>query len=361
MEDPVSSLLSLFSLSREAIIGVRKGVIVFMNPSAVKNMGGDYTGRPALAILPEHILNTAAEEFVSSASISGKSVSVSSSSLNGVRIYMLGFKPEEPFYSVGMSVISPFRTLLSNIKLSTDRLNAFAEANGDARLIQCSSVLSHSYHQIRRLLINIMAASALNQWDIPWLPVATEVRELCEGITEATAFFAKKQGISVDFECELPCCNAVVDRELIEQMLLNLLSNSLLHVDKGGRVRVSLKRSGLNLILSVDDNGSGMPPEVLSTVFCRWCEDMTLTESSSGAGFGLCAARNIAEKHGGALVIESKEGQGTAVRVMLPVDNEQHDIFRSSETPYNLDNMDPVLIQLSTWLPAAEYVQKLND
>jgi len=111
----------------------------------------------------------------------------------------------------------------------------------------------------------------------------------------------------------------------------------------------------------VDDNGSGIPPEVLSSVFCRWRENRTLSDTAAGAGFGLCVARNIAEKHGGALVIESKEGQGTAVRVMLPVDNEPRGILRSSETPYSLESMDPVLIQLSTWLPATEYVQKLND
>ncbi|NCC69721.1 MAG: hypothetical protein EOM14_16310 [Clostridia bacterium] len=92
MEDPVSGLLSLFSLSREAVIGVRKGIVVFMNPSAVKNMGGDSTGRPALAILPEHIMNTTSDEFVSSASISGKQAVVSSSRLNGVRIFMMDFE-----------------------------------------------------------------------------------------------------------------------------------------------------------------------------------------------------------------------------------------------------------------------------
>jgi signal transduction histidine kinase len=257
------------------------------------------------------------------------------------------------------TVAAPIRTLLSNIKLASERLSVLTEEYGDEKIRRFNSVLEHSYHQLRRLLINISIVGTGDKGEIPWLAVPTEIRELCAGITGATAFFAKKSGISVIFESKLESCYAVVDRDLIEQMLLNLLSNS--HLESGGRVTVTLTQSGNRLIISVNDNGAGIPPEMLPTVFCRWKASKTLTETASGAGLGLGAACRIAEKHGGAIILESKKGQGTSVRVMLPTDNEPSAIFRSSRTPYNLDNMDPLLIHLSTWLPTSEYLQMLND
>lgn len=361
MEESTFDLAALFSISREAVIGVRKGLIAFMNPAAVEKTGKDSTGKPALAILPEDILNNTSGIFVSSAVVSGRRAAVSASMLNDMRVYMLCFEPETPQNCLDASITVPARTLLSNIKLATERLAAFTEDYGDDKLSQCTAVLQHSYHQLRRLMLNISTAGALSTGDVPFLPVATEIRELCAGITGAASYFAEKHGISINFECALETCDAVVDRELIEQMLLNLLSNSLLHTDPGGTVRVSLQKSGERLIISVDDNGSGIPPEILSTVFCRWKQSKSMVEAATGAGLGLGVARGIAERHGGALLIESKEGKGTSVRVMLPTNNEKSVIFRSSETAYSLDNMNPVLIQLSTWLPASEYGQMLND
>lgn len=360
MEAFISGLASLFSISREAVIGVRKGVVVFMNPAAIVRAGGDGTGKPAISILPEHILGATGDIFVSSGMVFGQWAAISASTMSGVRVYMLCFKTNDP-PEICASVAAPVRILLSNIKLASERLAALTEECGDEKILRCNAILEHSYRQLQRLLLNISIVGAVEKGDLPWLPVATEMRELCSGVTEATAFFAKKRGISVLFECAFESCYAVVDTELIEQMLLNLLSNSLLHLKEGGQVKVSLAQSGDRLIISVDDNGSGIPSDILSTIFCRWKENQTLTDISSGAGIGLGVARRIAEKHGGALILESKKGQGTSVRIMLPTDNEPSAIFRSSRTPYCLDNMDPLLIQLSTWLPTAEYVQRLDD
>ncbi len=361
MDDPVPGLAALFSLSRDAVIGVRKAIIVFMNPAAIEKAGSDSTGKPALLILPEHILNVTAETFVSSGVIFDQNAAVSVSVLNDIRVYMLHFEPEPLSNDADAYLIAPMRTLITNIKLAVERLSAFTEEYGDEKLMTCTSVLEHSHNQLRRLLLNLSVVNAVNKGEIPWLPVTIELKAFCAGLVEAAAFFGEKRGISVTFECGLKSCFAVVDRELFEQMFLNLLSNSLISLEKGGRVKVTLSKSGNRLILMIQDNGPGIPPEILSTVFCRWRENKTLVETASGAGIGLSVARCIAERHCGSIVIESRQGQGTKVIVMLPEDNESYTVFRSMETPYSLDSLDPVMVQLSTWLHASEYGPALND
>ena len=79
-----------------------------------------------------------------------------------------------------------------------------------------------------------------------------------------------------------------------------------------------LEVKGKQVLLSVKDTGPGIPPEYLETVFDRWAQSRRLDDLSRGIGLGLPICRRVAEGHGGRLLLESREGQGTLVTVALP-------------------------------------------
>ena len=151
------------------------------------------------------------------------------------------------------------------------------------------------------------------------------------------------------------------DGELMELMMLNLLTNSLMHTDKGGFVRLGVSSYDGGIMLSVDDSGCGIAPEVLRDIFSRYRRTLSLSDMSEGAGLGLAIARGIAEKHGGALIIESRPGYGASVRVSLPRSVSGSGRLRAPEAGYLPAGMDLILTQLSPWLPPESCGYKYDD
>ncbi len=110
-----------------------------------------------------------------------------------------------------------------------------------------------------------------------------------------------------------------IDRERIEQILLNLLSNALRYTERGGQVRMSVQPGETEIHISVADTGKGIAPEDLPHIFERFYRgDKSRSRSSGGAGLGLAIAKRLVELHGGRIWAESKLGQGTTFTFSLP-------------------------------------------
>jgi signal transduction histidine kinase len=100
----------------------------------------------------------------------------------------------------------------------------------------------------------------------------------------------------------------------------NLIMNALQHTPAGGHVSAVITARADNVLLRVQDDGEGIPPDALPHVFERFYRaDRSRARASGGAGLGLSICRAIAERAGGAIVIESTEGAGTVVSVTLPL------------------------------------------
>lgn len=112
------------------------------------------------------------------------------------------------------------------------------------------------------------------------------------------------------------------DRDRLKQVLLNLVSNAIQYTPSGGKVTLSLQRSGQQARLVVRDTGPGIPPEDLPHIFERFYRaEKSRTRSGHGGGFGLglSIAKWIVDHHNGYIQVESRLGEGTAFIVWLPI------------------------------------------
>lgn len=151
------------------------------------------------------------------------------------------------------------------------------------------------------------------------------------------------------------------DRTLLQQLLLNLLANSISHCPHNGRIYVSLLRTDKNLILSVDDNGDGIPQEDLAYAFERYKHEIDFTKPQ-GAGMGLAVVRGIAELHKGAVIIESRgENMGTSVRVMLSLDIPIGTRMNAQRPDYDRESLRLILSELSYCLPLECFSELMED
>jgi two-component system NtrC family sensor kinase len=101
----------------------------------------------------------------------------------------------------------------------------------------------------------------------------------------------------------------------LQEVLLNLILNACQAMgDKGGRLAFSAVPNGASVTLKVEDNGPGIPPAVLRKVF-----DPFYTTKATGTGLGLFVTQRIIRSHGGAIEVQSTQGQGTCFTVRLPI------------------------------------------
>ncbi|MDR3365239.1 MAG: PAS domain-containing protein [Clostridiales Family XIII bacterium] len=113
--------------------------------------------------------------------------------------------------------------------------------------------------------------------------------------------------------------NIEMDRDRIEQVILNILGNAIKYTEEKGRVDVDII-SGQNCVqIVISDNGVGIPEKALPRVFERFFRvDNARTGKMGGTGLGLAISRQIIDTHDGTIGIESKAGRGTTVTVTLP-------------------------------------------
>lgn len=109
------------------------------------------------------------------------------------------------------------------------------------------------------------------------------------------------------------------DDDLLIQVLVNLLDNALAHTPAGGRIAVGCRAEGELVRLWVADTGSGIPVEHQLRIFDRFYRvDAGRARAQGGTGLGLAISKAIAEAHCGSIHLESQEGQGTRVELLLP-------------------------------------------
>tara|TARA_R110002012_G_scaffold57941_12_gene150069 strand:- start:16085 stop:18430 length:2346 start_codon:yes stop_codon:yes gene_type:complete len=111
------------------------------------------------------------------------------------------------------------------------------------------------------------------------------------------------------------------DRRAMKQILLNLLSNAVKFTEPGGRITVRARKTSCAVTISIEDTGIGIPKALLSRIGQPFEQVQNqFSKSTGGSGLGLAISRSLAELHGGAMKVRSKEGVGTIVSIRMPLE-----------------------------------------
>lgn len=141
--------------------------------------------------------------------------------------------------------------------------------------------------------------------------------DLCQQVLEEDL---AGTGAAATFEVFDAHLEAEVDRERISQALNHLLSNAHTYSSHDTPIRVMLRRAGEEAIISVRDQGIGIPAEHLPHIYEPFYRVAGIeVDSSAGLGLGLCIARTIVERHGGRMEVQSSPGQGSTFSLVLPL------------------------------------------
>ncbi len=129
----------------------------------------------------------------------------------------------------------------------------------------------------------------------------------------------REKNIEGSFETALTSLFLDADMVKIESIITNLLSNCVKYCNEGASVKLSLENIGNECVITVNDNGIGIPEKDLPYVSQRFFQSSLTAGSKEGTGIGLYLVKNYAEMHHGSFSISSVEGRGTLVTISIPL------------------------------------------
>lgn len=221
------------------------------------------------------------------------------------------------------SVVShELRTPLTSIRGSLGLLAGGATGEMPERAQRMLEIAVSNTDRLVRLITDILDVERMESGQVVMESKEVALAEVLGAAEGVAGPMACAAGVHLDIEPYEARLWADADR--LTQALTNLLSNAIKFSPPGGRVSVSARPSGAEVLIEVSDEGRGIPPEKLEKIFERFQQvDGSDSREKGGTGLGLPISRSIVHQHGGRIWAESHSGEGSSFFLTLPVLVEQ--------------------------------------
>jgi PAS domain S-box-containing protein len=219
--------------------------------------------------------------------------------------------------SAFVSMVShEFRTPLAVILTTADLLRTYDDKLTSERRQQRLAVIGEQVRRLDHLINDILLIGRADSMGLGFEPRSLDLVALCgEIIGDIT--LGNSASVSIQFAHEGVCSYRLIDPDLFRHILQNLVSNAIKYSADGGTVHVALKCTGTQTMVSVRDEGIGIPEEDQKYLFTLFHRARNVG-SVQGTGVGLGIVKRAVERHGGTIEFVSVEGEGTTFTVMLP-------------------------------------------
>jgi len=184
------------------------------------------------------------------------------------------------------------------------------------------NVVSEEVKRLSRLVQSMLSMSRLESGEFVLKPELFDLRELIFTIVISQEQRIEQRHLQITGLDELQAVSIKADKDLIHQAVYNLVDNAVKFTKEGGTVSFSLKVENNKTVLTVTNTGVGIPQKDLPFIFERFYKvDKSRSASKNSTGLGLYIVKTIVNAHGGSVAAASREGEYTAFKIALPVEN----------------------------------------
>ena len=221
------------------------------------------------------------------------------------------------------NVSHELRTPLTNVR-------GYAESLRDSQDIPREmeesflDIIINETDRMTHIVQDLLSLSRLDSGRADLKMVRFSLLDAMESVCRAVELEAQRRGHTLERRYASPLPLITGDRNRLEQVLMNVVGNAIKYTPDGGIISVDAGVRGPNVWIEVSDNGIGIPSQDRERIFDRFYRvDKARSRESGGTGLGLSIAREIVERHHGAIAIADHDGPGTTVRILLPIRQKQ--------------------------------------
>lgn len=222
-------------------------------------------------------------------------------------------------------ILGPLQLLLANTK--------------NPEMKKQLGVMDRNVNRLLSLINQLLDLSKLESGRATLRRSRFDIVQVVKGVTMTFQSLAEMKGIELSLESVQDYREVYYDKEKIETILTNLLTNAFHFTPDGGEIKVTLNVTADNqheglCEISVSDSGLGIPEEDFSNVFDRFHQSVNMRDGQyEGTGIGLALTKELVELHKGSISVFSQEGEGTKFTVRLPVNLEYTSESKMLVTP----------------------------
>jgi PAS domain S-box-containing protein len=176
-----------------------------------------------------------------------------------------------------------------------------------------------SQQHLLGIITDLLNFSRIEAGQVAYDLAPVSAQSIIDGVRTLIGPQAESKNIALSSEPASPQLMVLADRQKAEQIMLNLMSNSIKFTPAGGRVHVSCVEDGAHVCFAVQDNGVGVPADKLAAIFEPFVQlGRTRTSQHEGTGLGLSISRDLARAMGGDVTVESTVDVGSTFSLTLP-------------------------------------------
>lgn len=242
----------------------------------------------------------------------------------------------EFFTNISHELRTPINVIYSALQVENDYLK---NDKNNEPVIKYNKIIRQNCLRLIRLINNIIDVTRIGtNFFKPNFRIENIVAVI-EDISMSIVEYVDSKKMKLIFDTEIEEAYVSCDSDLIEKIMLNILSNAVKYGKEGGSIEIYICQSNYNSIsISIKDDGIGIPDEMKDKVFDRFLKvDTSLSRKTEGSGIGLSLVKQLVELHHGTISFNSKINCGTEFIITFPILEGFEEVCATIEKPVNYE------------------------